>query len=91
MSSKDPANAEHTAKIIVDKYTDDGMLAPNDDQWNKRHNIIPSKWNHKTHIHYKQFFDKSTRAKQPIHIKPKREMDPYEMNEFKGTRMPDYS
>jgi hypothetical protein len=24
-------------------------------------------------------------------MRPKRELDPYEMNEFKGTRMPDYS
>jgi hypothetical protein len=24
-------------------------------------------------------------------IRPKRELDPYEMNEFKGTRMPDYA
>ena len=24
-------------------------------------------------------------------MKPKRELDPYEMNEVKGTRMPDYS
>ena len=26
-----------------------------------------------------------------VAIKPKREADPYEMNEYKGTRMPDYS
>jgi hypothetical protein len=31
MGGMDPANAEATAKIIVQKYTDDGMLAPNDD------------------------------------------------------------
>ena len=37
MTGKDPANAENTARIIVQKYTDDGMLAPNDDQWNNRH------------------------------------------------------
>ena len=27
----DPANAEATVKMIVQKYTDDGMLAPSDD------------------------------------------------------------
>ena len=37
MGAQDPSNIENTAKIIVNKYTDDGMLAPNDDQWNKRH------------------------------------------------------
>ena len=37
MGAQDPTNIENTAKIIVNKYTDDGMLAPNDDQWNKRH------------------------------------------------------
>jgi len=31
MSTKDPANADFTAKLIVNKYTDDGMLAPNED------------------------------------------------------------
>ena len=37
MSLKDQSNAEFTAKLIVNKYTDDGMLAPNEDQWNNRH------------------------------------------------------
>jgi hypothetical protein len=31
LSGQDPRNAEHTAKIIVEKYTDDGMLAPSDE------------------------------------------------------------
>lgn len=91
LSGADPSNAEATAKIIVDKYTDDGMLAPNDDQWNKHHHNIPSGFNDKNHTHYKQYFDKGFKSKQPYLIKPKRELDPYELNEFKGTRMPDYS
>lgn len=36
LSGADPSNAENTARIIVNKYTDDGMLAPNDDQWDNR-------------------------------------------------------
>jgi hypothetical protein len=31
MNNKDASNAELTAKLIVSKYTDDGMLAPNED------------------------------------------------------------
>ena len=55
----DPGNIENTAKMIVQKYTDDGMLAPNDDQWNKRHHHCPSVFNEKNHTHYKQYFDKA--------------------------------
>ena len=91
MGGTDPQNAEATAKIIVQKYTDDGMLAPNDDQWNKRHHHNPSLFNNTNHTHYRQYFDKGFQQKQPILIKPRREHDPYEMNEIKGTRMPDYS
>lgn len=29
--------------------------------------------------------------KQPVLVKPRRELDPFEMNDVKGTRMPDYS
>lgn len=67
------------------------MLAPNDDQWNKRHHHGPSHFNNRNHTHYRQYFDKGFQQKQPILIKPRREHDPYEMNEIKGTRMPDYS
>lgn len=45
MSSKDASSADVTAKLIVNKYTDDGMLAPNDSQWNSRHQVIPSNFN----------------------------------------------
>ena len=77
--------------MIVQKYTDDGMLAPSDDLWNKRHHHSPSFFNKRNHTHYRQYFDKNYQTKQPILMKPKRELDPYEMNEVKGTRMPDYS
>jgi len=59
MGAQDPSNIENTAKIIVNKYTDDGMLAPNDDQWNKRHHHTPSLFNKTNHTHYKQYFDKN--------------------------------
>ena len=65
LAGSDPRNAEVTARIIVEKYTDDGMLAPNDDQWNKRHHNIPSNFNESNHTHYKQFFDKKAKSKQP--------------------------
>ena len=89
--SVDPANAEAVAKNIVQKYTDDGKLAPDDTQWNKRFHTGPSLFNDKNHTHYRQYFDKQFQSKQPILLKPRREHDPYEMNEIKGTRMPDYS
>jgi hypothetical protein len=91
MAENDQSNADFTAKLIVNKYTDDGMLAPNEDQWNNRFHNIPSKWNDTNHAHYRQFFDKQFRQPQSNAIRPKRELDPYEQNEFKGTRMPDYS
>lgn len=31
MTGNDSNNADFTGKLIVSKYTDDGMLAPNDD------------------------------------------------------------
>ena len=45
LGGADPANAEATAKLIVSKYTDDGMLAPGEDQWNKRFHTGPSLYN----------------------------------------------
>ena len=53
LGGRDPGSAEATAKLIVAKYTDDGMLAPGDDQWNKRHHHTPSIFNTKNHTHYK--------------------------------------
>ena len=53
LGGRDPGSAEATAKLIVAKYTDDGMLAPGDDQWNKRHHNTPSIFNTKNHTHYK--------------------------------------
>lgn len=79
-----------TTNALVLKYCDDGMLAPSDFQWNKRHNISPSKFNDKNHMHFKQLFDKNFQAKQPVLLKPERDMDPCELNEIKGTRMPEW-
>ena len=53
MGATDPANAEATVKMIVNKYTDDGMLAPSDEMWNKRHHISPAFFNKRNHTHYK--------------------------------------
>ena len=39
----------------------------------------------------KQFFVKPCKNKEPALITPQRQLDPYEENEVKGTRMPDYS
>ena len=80
-----------TTQALVLKYCDDGMLAPSDFQWNKRHQHSPSRFNTKNHMHYKQLFDKNSQQAQPILIKPERDLDPCELNEIKGTRMPEWS
>jgi hypothetical protein len=59
LGGNDPSNADATAKLIVQKYTDDGMLAPSDEQWNKRHHQSPSLFNKRNHTHYRQYFDKA--------------------------------
>lgn len=38
-----------------------------------------------------EFFDKPFRSKREVAHQPRRQADPYEENEIKGTRMPDYS
>ena len=38
-----------------------------------------------------QYFDKDFKLKQEVLVHPHRQLDPYEENEVKGTRMPDYS
>ena len=42
-------------------------------------------------ISVQTFFGKPTRNKDLILLQPIRQLDPYEENEVKGTRMPDYS
>jgi len=37
------------------------------------------------------YFDKPFRKRQTIALQPRRSLDPYEENEVKGTRMPDYA
>jgi hypothetical protein len=67
------------------------MLAPNEYQWNKRHHHSPSNFNDTNHIHFKQLFDKPFQQKQIIAMRPERSQDPCELNEIKGTRMPEWS
>jgi hypothetical protein len=38
-----------------------------------------------------EYFDKPFRKKQYFVVQPRRQLDPYEENEVKGTRMPDYA
>ena len=59
--------------------------------WNNRHQISPSNFNLNNSKHYKQYFDKEFRNRDKILLPVKREMDPYEANEVKGTRMPKYT
>lgn len=39
----------------------------------------------------KEYFGKPSRNKDGIMLHPQRQLDPYEENEVKGTRMPDYT
>ena len=45
------------------------------------------------HIVYpvQQYFDKDNKNKQGVMLHPQRQLDPYEENDVKGTRMPDYT
>jgi len=70
-------------------YTDDGKLV--DANWNNRHHVTPSLFNHKNHKHYKQYFGKDFKNRDGVMIYPQRQLDPYDENEVKGTRMPDYT
>ena len=38
-------NAHAASKLIVEKFTDNGLLAPGDDEWNRRHHHSPSLYN----------------------------------------------
>lgn len=42
-------------------------------------------------VTFQLYFDKDFKNKQQIMINPQRQLDPYDENEVKGTRMPDYS
>lgn len=70
-------------------YTDDARLK--DVNWNMRHHVTPSHFNKNNHKHYSQYFDKEFKNRQGVLLNPQRQLDPYEENEVKGTRMPDYS
>ena len=90
------ANAEADAsgfrvskEQIIKNYTDDARLQ--DLAWNNRHHVTPSNFNVKNHTQYKLYFDKDFKGKQGVMLHPQRQLDPYEENDVKGTRMPDYT
>lgn len=58
--------------------------------WDQNHHVSPSLHNKKTHIYYKQFFDKPAKNVQNHIIKYKKTLDPYLENEFKNW-IPTYS
>ena len=62
-----------------------------DSIWNQRHHVSPSQFNTKNASHYKTYFDKEFRRVDKPFLLPKRELDPYDVNEIKGTRMPNYT
>jgi len=75
--------------MIVKQLTDDGHLE--DRAWNKRHAIHPTAFNDKNSTYYKEYFDKPYRVTQEVGMAPKRPVDPFVLNDIKGTRMPDCS
>ena len=90
------ANAEADAsgfrvskEQIIKNYTDDARLQ--DLAWNNRHHVTPSNFNTKNHTQYKLYFDKDFKGKQGVMLHPQRQLDPFEENDVKGTRMPDYT
>jgi len=62
-----------------------------DVNWNGRHHENPSKFNSTNHPYYRSYFEKPFRQKQTVVLTPQKQLDPYEENDVKGTRMPDYS
>ena len=78
-----------TRDQIVQNCTDQGKLQ--DARWDQRHHVSPSHFNIKNTKHYKQYFDKEFRNRDQPLLPNKRELDPYEANEVKGTRMPTYT
>ena len=85
----DKAGYRITKDQIVMNYTDDAKLQ--DSIWNQRHHVTPSNFNIKNTKHYKQYFDKDFRNRDKPLVPNKRELDPFEANEVKGTRMPKYT
>lgn len=69
--------------------TDDGRLV--DVDWNSRHHVNPSFYNAQNKSYYKEYFDKPFRRKTDTAHPPRRQLDPYEENEVKGVRIPEYS
>jgi len=89
---RDPTGFKVTSQQVVANYTDDGKLA--DTRWNHRHMITPSFYNGNNHNFYKQYFDKDFRQTEGGKIREltqQKTMDPYDENEVKGTRIPEYS
>jgi hypothetical protein len=59
-------------------------------KWDDRFYVCPSINNFRSHTYYKQFFDKPTRSKQSVVLRPRKRLDPFLENENK-TRIPKYS
>lgn len=89
---RDPTGFKVTREQVVSNYTDDGKLA--DTRWNHRHHVTPSAFNDSNHIYHKQYFDKDFKLTERTRIREltqQKNMDPYDENEVKGTRIPEYS
>jgi hypothetical protein len=88
----DGSGFKPTNDKIVANFTDDGKLA--DTRWNNRHHITPSAFNGSNHTFSKIYFDKAFRQTELQKIRElsqQKTIDPYEENEVKGTRIPDYA
>jgi len=89
---RDPTGFKVTKEQVVQNYTDDGKLS--DTRWNNRHHKTSSEYNGTNHIFYKEYFDKNHRQTEGGKIRElsqQKTMDPYDENEVKGTRIPEYS
>ena len=85
----DDSGALLSKEQVVKNYTDDARLR--DNNWNFRHHVTASAFNKTNSRHYKEYFDKDAKNTQQVLLNPQRQLDPYEENEVKGTRMPDYT
>lgn len=89
---RDGSGFKATNDQVVANFTDDGKLA--DTHWNPRHHVSPSQFNGSNHTFSKIYFDKDFRQTETQKVREltqQKTMDPYDENEVKGTRIPDYA
>ena len=89
---RDTTGFKVTKEQIVNNFTSDGKLA--DTRWNQRHHVTPSHFNEQNRTYHQQFFDKDYKLTERQRIREltqQKLMDPYDENEVKGTRIPEYS